>query len=202
MAEEMSAEGRERSRQGKTGRDSRQRILAAALELFTTRGYRTTSMREIAERVELTKATLYHHFRSKSDIIQGLLDPVLDRLDNDLTQDVVADDPAHGGLCAERDRFLRSCVDTMLIHRGTLILLLRDTSVYTDEVEIARRVMSWMERATALLAGPDADEASLIHASQAIAAIADPLTLALSVSDNLLRRELLDGAQLLIHRRR
>lgn len=180
-------------RRGQAG-ESRERVLSAALELFTKRGYRSTSMREVAEAVGLTKATLYHHFRSKSDIIQALLFPVVDQLDDDLARAEVED------LTSLRDRLLNSCVDTMLAHRQTLTLLLRDTSVYTDEVEVARRVMSWMERATTLLAGPGADQAGLIRASQAIAAIADPLTLAISAPDDLLRRELLGGARLLIHR--
>lgn len=149
-------------------------------------------MREIAEHVGLTKATLYHHFRSKSEIIQGLLTPLLDRLDHDLEQA-----PA-GDLTTTRERFLAACTETMLTHRRVLNLLLRDTSVYTDEAEIATRVMGWMERATALLAGPEAGWPGRIRASQAIAAIADPLTLAIAAPDEVLRRELLRGARLLL----
>ena len=55
--------------------DTRQRILAVALELFTEQGYDATSLRQIAERLDFTKAALYYHFKSKEDILVGLLEP-------------------------------------------------------------------------------------------------------------------------------
>ena len=43
-----------------------------ALELFNEQGYDKTSLREIAERLGVTKAALYYHFRSKEDILLEL----------------------------------------------------------------------------------------------------------------------------------
>ncbi|TDD80711.1 TetR/AcrR family transcriptional regulator [Actinomadura rubrisoli] len=54
-------------------KDTRQRIQDVALELFLERGYDQTSLREIAERLDVTKAALYYHFRTKEDIVSGLL---------------------------------------------------------------------------------------------------------------------------------
>src|SRR5207249_9245344 len=48
--------------------DTRQRIQTVALELFAEQGYDKTSLREIAERLDVTKAALYYHFKSKEDI--------------------------------------------------------------------------------------------------------------------------------------
>lgn len=53
--------------------DTRDRIQQVALELFTERGYDGTSLREIAERLDVTKAALYYHFRTKEDIVQCLV---------------------------------------------------------------------------------------------------------------------------------
>ncbi len=53
--------------------DTRQRIQEVALELFIDRGYEATSLREIAERLGVTKAALYYHFKSKEDIVASLL---------------------------------------------------------------------------------------------------------------------------------
>ena len=44
---------------------TRERIKQVALELFTEQGYEGTSLREIAERLGVTKAALYYHFKSK-----------------------------------------------------------------------------------------------------------------------------------------
>lgn len=59
------------SRAGASG-DTRERILDVALELFTEHGYDSTSLRQIAERLGLTKAALYYHFESKEDLLQAL----------------------------------------------------------------------------------------------------------------------------------
>src|SRR5262245_31759345 len=48
---------------------TRTRIQQVALELFTQHGYEATSLREIAEKLGVTKAALYYHFRTKDEII-------------------------------------------------------------------------------------------------------------------------------------
>ena len=50
------------------------RTLDAALELFSSRGFGATSMREIAEKAGLSVGNVYHHFPSKEAIFQRLLD--------------------------------------------------------------------------------------------------------------------------------
>src|SRR5262249_59685865 len=56
------------SRSGNT----RERILDVALDLFIAQGFDGTSLREIAQRLGLTKAALYYHFTSKDDILMAL----------------------------------------------------------------------------------------------------------------------------------
>jgi AcrR family transcriptional regulator len=56
---------------------TRTRIQQVALELFTLNGYEATSLREIAERLGVTKAALYYHFKTKDEIIDSV---VQDRL--------------------------------------------------------------------------------------------------------------------------
>jgi AcrR family transcriptional regulator len=46
----------------------RESILHAARELFVTEGYRTVSMRKIAERIEYSPAAIYGYFGSKDEI--------------------------------------------------------------------------------------------------------------------------------------
>ncbi|WP_200304529.1 TetR/AcrR family transcriptional regulator [Streptomyces adelaidensis] len=57
-----------RHRRGNT----RQRIQDVALELFAEQGYEKTSLREIAEHLDVTKAALYYHFKTKEDILISL----------------------------------------------------------------------------------------------------------------------------------
>jgi AcrR family transcriptional regulator len=62
--------------------DTRDRILETALDLFIEQGYDKTSLREIAERVGVTKAALYYHFSSKEEIIRTLVQPLVDHLES------------------------------------------------------------------------------------------------------------------------
>ncbi|MGW2824342.1 TetR/AcrR family transcriptional regulator [Streptomyces sp. NPDC001443] len=54
--------------------DTRRRIQEVALDLFSEQGYEKTSLREIAERLDVTKAALYYHFRTKEDIVVSLFE--------------------------------------------------------------------------------------------------------------------------------
>jgi len=61
--------------------DTRARIQQVALELFAEQGYDKTSLREIAERLDVTKAALYYHFKSKEDIVRSLVEDYFGQLD-------------------------------------------------------------------------------------------------------------------------
>src|SRR5579864_9375020 len=62
--------------------DTRARIQHVALELFAEQGYDKTSLREIAERLDVTKAALYYHFRSKEDIVSSLVEDYFGQVDD------------------------------------------------------------------------------------------------------------------------
>jgi AcrR family transcriptional regulator len=66
---------------GERRSDTRERIQATALELFAEHGYEKTSLREIAERLHVTKAALYYHFNSKEDIVVSLFDGLIADVD-------------------------------------------------------------------------------------------------------------------------
>lgn len=54
------------------GASTRERILDVALDLFTDQGFDGTSMREIAERLHISKPAIYYHFASKEEILMAL----------------------------------------------------------------------------------------------------------------------------------
>jgi AcrR family transcriptional regulator len=62
-------------------RDTRARVQQVALELFAEQGYEKTSLREIAERLGVTKAALYYHFKSKEDIVHSFTDDYFAEID-------------------------------------------------------------------------------------------------------------------------
>jgi AcrR family transcriptional regulator len=59
---------------------TRDDILEAAAQIFGQKGFHATSMNDIAQAVNLQKASLYHHVTSKQEILVDVLDQALDML--------------------------------------------------------------------------------------------------------------------------
>src|SRR5882757_2585102 len=49
--------------------DARERLVVAALDLFTEQGYDKTTVAEIAERAGLTRSTFFRHFPDKREVL-------------------------------------------------------------------------------------------------------------------------------------
>ena len=59
---------------------TREDILEAAAQVFRQKGFHGASMQDIAEAVNLQKASLYHHVSSKQEILLSILDRALELL--------------------------------------------------------------------------------------------------------------------------
>src|SRR3954468_22071186 len=75
-----------------------QDILTAAADVLAERGYDGMSLDEIADRLDLTKATLYHYFPSKQALVNACLEAIATRSNQRLAE-VAADSV---GTAAER----------------------------------------------------------------------------------------------------
>lgn len=69
VVQAANGNGNESGRNGGTA----ERIEEAALELFFERGYKATSMRDIAQALGITAAALYNHYRSKDQILYSMV---------------------------------------------------------------------------------------------------------------------------------
>ncbi|MBO6055327.1 MAG: GNAT family N-acetyltransferase [Oscillospiraceae bacterium] len=58
-------------------KDTRERILDAALTLFSENGYAGTNIRELTASLGLVKSSMYRHFKSKQEIWDSLLDEMI-----------------------------------------------------------------------------------------------------------------------------
>ena len=58
-------------------KDTKGRILAAALEMFSRNGYAGTNIRELTASLGLVKSSMYRHFESKEAIWNALLDEMI-----------------------------------------------------------------------------------------------------------------------------
>ena len=56
------------------GEAQRQRIVAAADQLFYQQGYESTSFSDIADVVGISRGNFYYHFKSKDEILDAVID--------------------------------------------------------------------------------------------------------------------------------
>lgn len=77
----MSKAGVQDHRSDERRTDTRTQIREVALELFAEQGYEKTSLREIAERLGVTKAAVYYHYRTKEEILEDLFAGLLQGID-------------------------------------------------------------------------------------------------------------------------
>lgn len=97
--------------------DTRAEIRAVALELFAQRGFEQTSLREIAERLDITKAALYYHFPSKDKLISDLFSPLVVDLEA-FSVDAMAS--GREGMRATLDGYLELCHRHKMLFQGLL----------------------------------------------------------------------------------
>lgn len=70
----------------------RSRILKMSRQLFTAKGYEETTMEDVAEAAEVSKATLYNYFSSKESLLMGIADAALEEI-RQLVDVDMADEP-------------------------------------------------------------------------------------------------------------
>jgi AcrR family transcriptional regulator len=58
----------------KQSEKTKQKIIDAAIQLFSRKGFHSTSLSELAEATGLTKGALYHHFESKDTLFYAVLE--------------------------------------------------------------------------------------------------------------------------------
>jgi len=175
--------------------DTRETIRAVALELFSRKGFDQTSLREIAERVGLTKASLYYHYSSKQALLIAIVDPVITgwRAIADDTKDL-EHTPVNVRQVIERclDVLLRNRVVAGIFERDPAGVVAAADSLWDDMLDLGRRLNTW-------LAGPSASVAEQLRAVAAMEVLGAVLTSAsylhgVEVSEAELRAVLLDAA--------
>jgi AcrR family transcriptional regulator len=174
--------------------DTRARILRVALDLFGSRGYHTTSVREIAEKLDLTKTAVLYHFPSKKDIVAALAEPML----TDMNAAIAAAN-ALDGTDPQRKRWavIEGLLDAWLTHRYLLRMSLHDLALAIDG-PIFHRFRDAMMLANHIIAGPVPDLTDRIRAVQVLGMLNDPVTLFADLPADMLRSTVLAGVRRLL----
>ncbi|UGT59457.1 TetR/AcrR family transcriptional regulator [Nocardia asteroides] len=175
------------------GGSTKDAIRDAALELFSAKGFEQTSLREVADVVGITKASLYYHYASKQDLLGAIIDPIIEHM---RSMGAKVDGIAWSG--ANVRTVLRDYLRGIVQHRHAGALLLRDTVAiinalhdrYPDWIDSSERIRLW-------LAGPAPTDESTLRAAAALEVITVALVSAEYVPgapEELVERLLLDCA--------
>ncbi|CAN5726921.1 hypothetical protein BH09MYX1_BH09MYX1_28820 [soil metagenome] len=115
----------------------RDHILAAATRLFAERGYEGASMSDLAERVGLRKASLFHHLASKDKLREA----VLERLVAGVGAAIAVAASAEGSFEVRLDTLTAALVRVLATHPYAARVILREgmewTSVETGAIPVA-----------------------------------------------------------------
>lgn len=91
---------------------TRDEILEAAAQIFREKGFHAASMQDIAQAVNLQKASLYHHVASKQEILLALLDRGLDvlieHMESVVSLPLPADEKIRQAICAYLEAMLEN----------------------------------------------------------------------------------------------
>jgi AcrR family transcriptional regulator len=102
--------------------DTREDIRAVAMELFAENGFEQTSLRQIAERLDITKAALYYHFPSKDELLAELARPMIEELEAYVAG-------AHDARPDDAPELLRRYLELCHRHRRLMQSVLREPAV-------------------------------------------------------------------------
>jgi AcrR family transcriptional regulator len=164
--------------------ETAEHIRSAALELIALKGVHQVSLREIAERVGITKPALYYHFTSREGLVRSLVQPLLDDVEAMLTS--LRPD-------AGTREVLGAYFDATYLHRDVTTMIMRDPSILAV-VDLGPAVAGWRERLVAALVGPSPSLSQLARANLAIGGLSDCTALMTEVPAGDLREAVLDAA--------
>ena len=145
--------------------DTRQRLIDVAVDLFTRHSFAGTSLQMIADELGFTKAAIYHHFRTREQLLDAVVAPILEQLT------VVIDD-------AEQLRGLHARADHMLTGYAQLAVDNRVVAVLAADpavAEMLRTRREWDEliaRQMKLLADVEPGPAGMVKAAVVLAGMA------------------------------
>jgi AcrR family transcriptional regulator len=118
---------------GTVGSQRRADMVRIASELFAQKGFRATTVREIAEAAGILSGSIYHHFESKEAIGDEVLAGFLNEVLADYRSAVaVGTDPAD-----VLERIVRSSSHTLARHHAALTMLQNDWSYFSTQPRFA-----------------------------------------------------------------
>ena len=119
-------------------------MVRLAGELFAQKGFRATTVREIADAAGILSGSLYHHFDSK----ESIGDEILSSFINDVLADYRAAVASAGSPRDVLEQIVRLTSRTLARHRAALAMLQNDWSYFSSQPRFSylRKAVNEIER--------------------------------------------------------
>ena len=140
------------TRRGRPGYD-RQTLVDLCVKVFNRHGYEATSMGMLATELGISKSAIYHHVKTKEEILQSALDDALDGLEAVTEQAEHTAGPARHKIEALIKGAVKVLVNRQ--HSVTLLLRLRGNSEVETKALLRRRDLT--TRLASLIADAQAE---------------------------------------------
>lgn len=114
---------------------AREKMLFAALKLFTTKGYRETSILEVVEAARVSKTTFYNNFNNKEDLLVRLFEQLAEEILGEVREAVQKEKRVTYKAYAGIRRYIDLCIRRVSV---TQLLLVVSVGI-SKEVEAVRR---------------------------------------------------------------
>lgn len=163
------------------------RILIAALNLFADHGVSGTSLRMIADALGVTKAAVYHQFKTKDEIIIAVTERQLARLEDVLEAAEATEDRPKA-----RELLLNRVIE-LAVERRHMVGLMQSDPVIIRFLAEHKPFQAFLERLYAALIGDDTGPETLVQAAMLSGAIGSAVKhpLVAGLDDATLRSHLL-----------
>jgi len=162
------------------------RIVAAALDLFGQHGVSGTSLQMIADTIGVTKAAVYHQYKTKEEIVVAVME-------DDLRQLEAALDRAEAAAGPRAREVLLTLVIELAVQRRRIVSALQQDPVIVRLLAKHEPFLALMDRLFAVLTGGNRGAAARVRGAMISAAIGGAVThpLVADLDDETLRSEML-----------
>lgn len=166
---------------------TRRRMLDTAVELFRQYSFAGTSLQMIADELDLTKAAIYYHFRTREQLLIALMQPILTEIGT-----VVEAAERHRGSRARAESMLTGYAGIVARNRALAAVTTFDPGVRG----VLRNHQQWsavIDRQLALLAGATSLARGQVNAAVVMTGLAGGASTAPDhIDDDALRSQLAD----------
>lgn len=142
---------------------TRERIQAVAVELFAEHGYDKTSLREIAERLDVTKAALYYHFNTKEAIVVSLFEDLIAGMD-----EIIAWAKDQPGTRETREEIVRRYAQLTRERPKGMMRFIQESKTTMQELAPGEGLQSRLRMLSGMLRADDAPLAGQLRSTLAL----------------------------------